>query len=190
LLVEHGDDSRDEAFAHARGVLSDDLEEFGSSGLAQPGRATAARDQFQQGFVLHCGAEHAFQRWRVGVTGVDLRRALVQVRDPAHRQPPQVVDLMAARPGDRDRQRADRGRLRGFDIFAMTVFVALCVPLSTSMTHSTSRPTQSWRPVCPWPSAELAPSPGRPTTEPLQKPDRGHGPGHRPALLRSGAAIR
>ena len=47
----------------------------------------------------------------VGVAGVGLRGAGVQVGDAAHRQAGQVGDLMPARSGDRDRQGADRGGL-------------------------------------------------------------------------------
>jgi hypothetical protein len=51
----------------------------------------------------------------VGVPGVGLGRARMQVGDPAHGQPGQVGDLAADRAGDRDRQRADGGRLVDHD---------------------------------------------------------------------------
>ena len=47
----------------------------------------------------------------VGVSGVGLPFAGVQVGDAAHRQPRQVADVEAQGAGDCDRQRADRSRL-------------------------------------------------------------------------------
>lgn len=47
----------------------------------------------------------------VGVAGIGLRRARVQVSDSPHRQAGQVGRLMTIRPGHRDGQGADRGRL-------------------------------------------------------------------------------
>ena len=47
----------------------------------------------------------------VGIAGVGLGRARMQIGDPTHRQPGQIGHLAADRAGDRDRQRADGGRL-------------------------------------------------------------------------------
>jgi len=51
----------------------------------------------------------------VGVAGVGLGRARVQVGDAPHRQPGQVRDVRARGPRDGDRQRTDRGRLVDHD---------------------------------------------------------------------------
>jgi hypothetical protein len=50
-------------------------------------------------------------RDHVGVAGVGLRGARVQVREAAHDQAGQVGHLMPARPGDGHGQGTDRGRL-------------------------------------------------------------------------------
>ena len=66
--------------------------------------------QLGQGVVTGVGpAQRVWQRpGGVGVTGVGLRRARVQVSEPAHNQAGQVGDLMPAGPGYRDGQRNPR----------------------------------------------------------------------------------
>jgi hypothetical protein len=78
---------------------------FPLAGLA--GTAVAGRVDPAQGVRHGAGSlgDHG------GVPDVGLGRAAVQIGDPAHRQPGQVGDLTAGRQGDRDRQRADGGRL-------------------------------------------------------------------------------
>jgi hypothetical protein len=51
----------------------------------------------------------------VGVAGVGLRGAGMQIGEPAHRQPGQVGHLAAGHPGDGDWQRPDRGGLVDHD---------------------------------------------------------------------------
>ena len=45
LLVQGGQNLLDQAFAQAWGVFGGDLQQFGSSGFTQPGRAAAARSR-------------------------------------------------------------------------------------------------------------------------------------------------
>ena len=76
LLVEGGEDLVDQAFGHARVRAVGDRGELAASGLAQPGRAAAARQQVQHGRVVDLRAEDPFQG------GVDLGE---QAADPVAR---------------------------------------------------------------------------------------------------------
>jgi len=84
------------------------------------GEVVVEPDQYLQlGQRLLAGVDSAQGVWQrsggvgdhIGVAGVGLRGARVEVGDPAHRESGQVSDLDTHRPGDRDRQRADRVRL-------------------------------------------------------------------------------
>jgi hypothetical protein len=88
------------------------------------GKVVVVADQhveFGQGVVADIDAPQSVRQGSGGVgddervTGVGFGVARIQVGNAAHREPGQIGDIVAAGPGDRDRQRTDRGGLVDHD---------------------------------------------------------------------------